>query len=412
MTPPDTQDERAGTAPPARVLLVHNYYQLPGGEDRVFEAEGRILEANGHAVERLTVHNDDLGEVSKVALARQTVWSRQGRRRVYEAARDHQAEVVHFHNTLPQISPAGYYGARDAGAAVVQTLHNYRMICPGALLHRDHATCEACVGKAFAWPGVVHGCYRGSRGATLAVAAMTATHRALGTWTRKVDRFIAITEFARKQFVHGGVPPDLIEVKANPLSRDPGIGTATGGFALYVGRLGQGKGVHAMLDAWDQCAALPELIVVGDGPESASVVQAHERHGDRVRWVGWQDTAQVLDLMRQARVLIFPSELYEGGTPMSIVEAFACGLPVVASDLGAARELVRDGVTGARFSPGDPQALAAGVHDVLRDEHAYADMRANARRFFEVTFAPAPNYAVLNRIYQHAIQHRHAAARG
>ena len=394
------------TEPLARVLLVHNYYQHPGGEDRVFEAEGAILESNGHDVERLTVHNDSLEGMSKASLAAQTVWSRRGRKLVADEARRHRADVVHFHNTLPQISPAGYYGARDAGAAVVQTLHNYRTICPGALLHRADSVCSDCVGKAFAWPGVLHGCYRGSRAATLAVAATTSAHRAVGTYTKKVDRYIAITDFARDQFVAGGLPADLMEVKPNPLSFDPGVGDGSGEFILYVGRLGEGKGVHAMIRAWDECAALPDLVVVGDGPDSAVVKEAQERHGGRVRWLGWQKTEQVLELMRSARLLLFPSELYEGGTPMSIVEAFASGLPVVASDLGAARGLVHDGVTGIRFTPGNPQALAAAVSEVSRRTDTYADLRANARDFFETTFAPGPNYAILRSIYSNAILHR------
>jgi glycosyltransferase involved in cell wall biosynthesis len=242
---------------------------------------------------------------------------------------------------------------------------------------------------------------------------MTAAHKLLGTWSQKVDRFIAITDFARDQFIAGGLPAHLLEVKANPLASDPGVGRGDGDFALYVGRLAEGKGVRAMIKAWDTCAALPPLIVVGDGPDSSMVVSAHERHGDRVRWLGWQQTSQVLELMRSARFLLFPSELYEGGTPMSIVEAYASGLPVVASDLGAARGLVQDGVTGIRFTPGDAHALASAVNEVVRDVDGYPTLRENARRFFDQTFAPAPNYAVLKRIYDNAIQHRRdAASRG
>ena len=324
------------------------------------------------------------------------------------AARDHRADVVHFHNTLPLISPAGYYGARAAGAAVVQTLHNFRLICPGALLYRDGKICEDCVGKAFATPGVRHGCYRGSRGATLAVAGMTAAHRLAGTWERAVDRYIAITDFARDKFVAGGLPPDRLSVKANPLSEDPGVGQNGGDFALFAGRLGEGKGLETVLRAWETCAALPPLVIVGDGPLAPLVRDAVARMGeDRIRWKGWLQSPDVLALMREARVFVFASDLFEGGTPMTIVEAFASGLPIVASDRGAARQIVRDGVEGVRFSPGDAQALAASVHEVLRDRDVYHDMRAAARATFERTYAPEPNYAVLARIYSEALATRY-----
>lgn len=392
------------------MLLVHNRYQRPGGEDRVFDAEGRILEAHGHAVARLTLDNDAVDGMNRLALAATTVWSREGKRAVEAAAREHRADVVHFHNTLPLVSPAGYYGARAAGAAVVQTLHNYRLICPGALLHRAGAPCEQCVGKAFALPGVVHGCYRGSRAATLAVAATNTVHGALGTWTRAVDRYIAITPFARERFVAGGLPAHRIAVKPNPLARDPGVGTGAGGFALFVGRLDTGKGVDTLLAAWHADASLPPLVVVGDGPGRACVEAAVAELGEaRLRYVGWQDTDAVLALVGEARVLVFPSELYEGGTPMTIVEAFARGLPVVASDRGAARGLVAEGVTGRRFAPGDATALAAAVQGLAPDADTYRAMRLAARRHFDAEFAPAPNHDALVRIYREALAVRRAA---
>ena len=374
----------------------------------MFEAEEAILKARGHDVGRLTVSNDAVADLSRVGLAKTTVWSRAGRDAVEAAARDHRADIVHFHNTLPLVSPAGYYGARAAGAAVVQTLHNFRLICPGALLYRDGKICEDCVGKTFAAPGVRHGCYRGNRGATLAVAGMTAAHRLAGTWDRAVDRYIAITDFARDKFVAGGLPADRLSIKANPLSEDPGVGRNGGDFALFVGRLDQGKGLQTVLRAWETCAALPPLTIVGDGPQASLVREAVDRMGKgRIRWKGWLQSPDVLALMREARVFVFASDLFEGGTPMTIVESLASGLPIVATDRGAARQIVRDGVEGVRFNPGDPQALAASVRGVLRDHGSYLGMRTAARAAFERTYAPEPNYAVLARIYSEALATRY-----
>ncbi|MEL6615391.1 MAG: glycosyltransferase family 4 protein, partial [Bacteroidota bacterium] len=277
-------------------------------------------------------------------------------------------------------------------------------------LYRDGAPCELCVGKAFALPGVRHGCYRESPAATLAVATMTATHRALGTWQRAVDRYIAITDFARGKFVQGGLPEHKLVVKPNPLSYDPGMGENGGGFALFVGRLGTGKGVEVMLEAWRREAGLPPLVVVGDGPLAPLVEAAHVDLGDRVQWLGWREHDDVIAMMKEAAVMVFPSQVYEGGTPMSIVEAQACGLPVVASDRGAMKTMVADGETGYRFSPTDPDALARAVHLLVHQDHGREAMRHRARTAFTTTYAPDVNVRRLVAIYHEALAERRARA--
>ena len=230
-----------------RVLLVHNRYQRPGGEDYVFETEAGILERAGHAVERLDVHNDAAEGMSALALAQSTVWSRTGYAAVEEAARRHRADVVHVHNTLPLLSPAAYWGARASGAAVVQTIHNFRLVCPSAMLFRDGRVCHECLGKTFALPGVRHACYRGSRAATLAVATTTAVHRAAGTYRRAVDRFVAITPFMRETLVRGGYDAERIAVKANTLRAMPARAPRGGGYVLFASRLDEGKGVETLV---------------------------------------------------------------------------------------------------------------------------------------------------------------------
>src|SRR5690606_3101975 len=188
-----------------RVLLVHNHYQQPGGEDQVFREEGALLERFGHTVFRYVLHNDDVEGIGRAALAARTLWSRPAYRDVERIVRAEGIEVVHVHNTLPLASPAVYWAARKAGAAVVQTLHNFRLLCPGATLFRDGRPCTECLGR-LPLPAVRHACYRGSRSATAAVAAMLTAHCALGTWRRAVDRYIALTPFARDLFVRGGLP--------------------------------------------------------------------------------------------------------------------------------------------------------------------------------------------------------------
>src|SRR5262245_40071540 len=170
-----------------RILLVHNFYQQAGGEDQVFADETKLLRDHGDAVEQFTVHNDAVQQMGRLALARRTVWNKDSYRALRDAVRAHHAEIVHFHNTFPLISPAGYKAAHDEGAAVVQTLHNYRLMCPTATFYRDGGVCEDCLGRSIPWPGIAHACYRDSRSASAVVAAMLTVHRARGTWQHAVD---------------------------------------------------------------------------------------------------------------------------------------------------------------------------------------------------------------------------------
>lgn len=166
-------------APP--VLVVHNHYQRPGGEDQVFAAEAELLQDHGHRVIRFVVHNDRIREASKLRVAVGTIWSAATYRQLRALIRAERPAVAHFHNTFPLLSPSVYYAARAEGVAVVQTLHNFRLLCPNALFFRDGHTCEDCLGRAVPWPAVVHACYRGSRAGSAVVAAMLSVHRALRT---------------------------------------------------------------------------------------------------------------------------------------------------------------------------------------------------------------------------------------
>ena len=230
-----------------RVLAVHNEYQQAGGEDQSFEAETSLLEENGHRVRRYVVHNDRLAGMSQLESASVAVWNRSSYRDLRSLIREEQPEVVHFHNTFPLISPAGYYAARAEEVPVVQSLHNYRLLCPNALFFRDGHACEDCQGKLVPWPGVLHACYRGSRPASGAVAAMLATHRLLRTWTKMVDLYIALTDFARMKFIEEYLPAEKVVVKPNFLHPDPGFGQVREDYVLFVGRLSVEKGVDTLI---------------------------------------------------------------------------------------------------------------------------------------------------------------------
>ncbi len=380
------------------MLLLHNRYQQAGGEDQVFAAEGELLEAHGHQVVRYVTHNDQVTKMSRPAVAKATVWNGTAYRELRALIRRERPQLAHFHNTFPLISPAAYYAARAEGVPVVQTLHNYRLLCPNALFFRKGRVCEDCLGKAFPWPGIAHACYRGSRASSGMVAAMLTIHGALSTWQGTVDMYIALTEFARQKFVQGGLPAEKITIKPNFVSPTPEAGEGRGKYALFVGRLSQEKGVDTLLAAWDNLKGKVPLKIVGDGPLAANVAKAAEKFRE-VEWLGRQPEDRVLALMKDAQTLLFPSVWYEG-FPMVIAEAYAVGLPIIASDLGSMSSLIDHGHTGLHFRPGDPKDLAARVEWASTHPAELKQMRKGARAEFEAKYTAEKNYSRLIEIYE------------
>ncbi len=384
-----------------RVLLAHNYYREPGGEDQVFESEAALLAERGHAVVRYVVNNREIHRAGPVA-ALQATWNRRVSAEVGALIEQARPDVLHCHNFFARLSPAVYYAAAAHGIPVVQTLHNYRLLCLNATLFRDGRVCEDCVGRAVPWPGVLHACYRASRPASAAVALLLSAHRAVRTWAKRVHVYVALTSFARQKLIAGGVPADRIVVKPNFVDPDPGPGNGRGEYALFVGRLSAEKGIDTLLRAWRLLQGRPPLLIVGDGPLAPVVAEA-ARSIVGCRWLGSRPRQEVLELMRGARLLVVPSRWYEG-FPMVIAEAYATGVPVVASDLGSLGCLVHDKRTGLRFRAGDPDDLASKVEwlDVHPEERQ--DMTAAARGEFEANYSPDQGYRNLVAIYRLAIE--------
>jgi glycosyltransferase involved in cell wall biosynthesis len=391
-----------------KVLAVHNGYQQPGGEDQVFLAESALLESYGHRVVRYTKHNDQVAGMNRLALAGNTLWNSGAYQELRALIRRERPHVAHFHNTFPLISPAGYYAARAEGVPVVQTLHNYRLLCPNALFFRDGGVCEDCVGKAVPWPGVLHKCYRGSRAASGVVAAMLTTHRVLRTWTEMVDVYIALTEFARRKFVEGGLPTEKMMVKPNFVYPDPGPGEGRGGYALFVGRLSREKGVGTMLAAYQRLDKRSPLKVVGDGPLADKVIEAASRY-PHIEYLGYRPPEEIHALMKEPSMLVFPSEWYEGFSRVA-AEAFATATPIVAADIGASTELIEHRRTGLRFRPGDQEDLAAQVRWFFSHPEEHARMRREVRTEYEAKYTAQRNYQLLLEIYGAALEREGALA--
>ncbi len=389
-----------------RVLVAHNSYQHRGGEDAVLEAEAQLLAERGHVVIRYQRDNDELrngGGFSSLRAGFEAVWASRSYREVKALIAEEKPDVAHFHNTLAVISPAAYYACAEAGVPVVQTLHNYRLVCPSATLMRDGRVCEACLGRSVAWPGVVHACYRDSRAATAAVTGLLAVHHAMGTWRQKVDVYVALTEFARRKFVEGGLPEQRIAVKPNFLVRDPGARRGHGECALYVGRLAEEKGPQVLLKAWARLGGHVPLKIAGDGPLREELGRQVGAMGvTEAELLGLMSSEEIAGLLHGARFLVFPSVWYEG-FPMTIAEAFACGVPVIASRLGSMAEIVADGKTGLHFTAGDEADLAAKVEWAWTHAEEMEEMGRAARREFEKRYTGPANYKKLMEIYELAM---------
>lgn len=381
-----------------RVLLAHNRYAQRGGEDAVFDQESALLRSHGHEVEEYLRDNRDIGRTSDARLALNTLWSSAAHDDAVRVMRELKPDVLHVHNTLPQISPAIYYAAATCKVPVVQTLHNYRLLCANGMLLRDGAVCEDCVGRRFGTPAIIHRCYRGSRLASFSVVSTIAFHRAIGTWRHKVSRYIALCEFARNKVLEAGLPPDRVVVKPN-FSRDRHVGVDLDGpraGALYLGRLSPEKGVDVLIDAWAGLAV--PINVIGTGGLEARMRSTASSH---VTIHGFLSDEEVTAAMRRASFLVMPSIVYEG-FPMVVAETFSAGTPIVASRIGALAELIEDGVTGLHFEAGNPVDLAAKVRWAHEHPAEMAAMGRRARETYERKYTPAANYERLIEIYEEA----------
>jgi glycosyltransferase involved in cell wall biosynthesis len=391
---------------PIRIVSVYNRYLNRGGEDVVFEAEATMLERNGCYVKSITAQTQPLrGFWEAPQMAIEATWSRKWSAQFRRILDEEQPDVVHVHNSFPVMSPSIYYACHEAGVPVVQTLHNYRLLCPGALFFRDGRVCEDCTQHGLIC-GVAHGCYRGSRPQTAAVAGMLATHRALGTWSEKIDCYIALTEFARRKFIAGGLPEEKIFVKPNFLAPDPGVRDSLGEGAVFVGRLDEQKGVRTLLDAWQKFNIQIPLRIIGDGPllDELRRQKAHSRL-EKISIEGRKSHDETLAAIRSARLVIFPSEWYEC-FPLTLVEAFACGVPVIASRLGAMAEIIEDRRTGLLFNPGDSADLAQKIDWTATHPAELQEIGRACRREYELRYTAERNIEQLMSIYHRAISQK------
>jgi len=387
---------------PISILLVHNTYRRAGGEDQVFEAEVSLLRSKGHRVVEYRRSNSELDHTPKTTAATETIWSRRSERELSRLIEETSPDVAHFHNTFLRISPAAYYACSRRGIPVVQTLHNYRLTCPAASHFRDGRPCDDCLGLRFPWPAIIHRCYHHSAAQSAVVASMVALHRALGTWRHTVQRYVTLSSFMREWMIRGGYPADRLMVKPNFLSADPGAGSRTEGYALYIGRLSPEKGIKTLMQAWED-SDMPPLKIIGDGPLENFVRNKVEvQSTPAIEFLGRLAHDEVLAYMKKAKFLVFPSEWFEG-FPMVLLEAAACALPILATRIGSIPEIVQHAKSGMLFPPGNVLALRKLAKWFDQNAARRTEMAEFTRKNYLQSYTAEKNYAQLLEIYRQAL---------
>ena len=396
----------AGREARPAVLLVHCRYRLPGGEDAVFAADRAMLEAHGHRVVTYERSNDEGGLAAKLLLPLRAVFSLKTCREVKALIRSEKIEIVHVHNTLFAVSPSVFWAARAAGVPAVQTLHNFRLFCPNGVLLRGGKVCEDCPRqKGGLFNAVRHGCYRNSRVQSAVCAFLYAFHRLLGTYRRV--HLIALTEFDKEKLLefnarHPVFDPAKLYLRPNAAVPEGALPplrplAARNNQVVFAGRLEELKGLRTAIEAWrllENDPAAPKLLLCGTGPLEG---WARENAGENVEFLGQISHEALCALLAESRAALAPSLCYESFALVP-AEAHAMGTPVIASDLGNVGAMVRDGVDGLRFAPGDPEALANAVRR-LPDLEAKADPAAIRAEAVQ-KFGREENYRELAEIYQ------------
>jgi glycosyltransferase involved in cell wall biosynthesis len=365
----------------------------------------RLLERAGHQVVAYERSNSELQDGSllgRVAIAPRMVWSWEARSDFASILDELRPDIVHVHNTFLVISPSIYSACSQRRIPVIQTLHNFRLLCPAGTFLRDGIVCHECVHHTLL-RSIRYGCYRDSRTATAGVAVMLTFHRVLDTWCRSVTRFIALTQSAKEKFIEAGFPLDKFVVKPNFADPDPSERSGPGVYAVYIGRLTEDKGLRVLLNAWNLLPRQYPLHIVGDGPDRAAFeARAREMKLSGVTFRGWLSRAQAIETVKGARFSIVPSVRYEG-FPMVVVEAFACGTPVLCSRLGGLAEIVEDHVTGLHFKPGDAEELATTIGWAWDHPSELVRMGHAARAEYETKYTMRKNYEYLMDIYEQAL---------
>ena len=378
-----------------RILIVHNRYQIPGGEDTVVENEMAMLKKYGHEVFYYERNNSELNQftaLQKMKLPFQTIYSLKTKNEIKHLIQTHQIDLVHVHNTLLLVSPSVYDAAKECNVPVIQTVHNFRFLCPNGLFFRDGKVCEECLKNGLSC-SVKHSCYRSSKAQTIIVAAALKRMRLAHVFDRIYC--ICLTEFNKQKLLSSGffredhlyLKPNFVSGTGSPLPYD-----RRNHQVVFAGRLEEIKGIRFLLEVWKHRKDDLKLIVCGDGPlreECRKFIE--QNHLSNVVLRGQVPHEEVLDLIRESKAMVFASQVYEG-FPMSIAESFSCGTPVLAPSFGNGGALVKEGINGFHYEPGSVNSCLNALDQLLNKEDY--DLSAMTAQYSEET-----NYGLLKHIY-------------
>lgn len=386
-----------------KILIIHNLYQQSGGEDSVFEAEGKLLEQNGHEVERLIFDNKYISSLlSRIKTAIFLFYNPVASGILLNKIKNFRPDLIHVHNFFPLASPSIFFRSKREKIPVVLTLHNYRLVCANATLHRKNRICEKCPGKKLPVSGLVYNCYRNSVLQTALVTLFSYFHKVAGTWKNKIDRYIALTKFQKNLILNSslGLNEKKITIKPNFVN-DPGEGEKNReDYFVFIGRLSEQKGISTLLDSLKFHDF--KLKIIGDGP-LRDLVKDREKNNKNLEYLGFMNKEIIFDNLKRSKALILPSTWYEG-FPVVIVEALATGTPVITSNIGSQAEIIKDGYNGVHFTVSDPVDLAEKVKYISNMDDNY--MYKNARREFLEKYSPEKNLKALIKIYNDVINEK------
>jgi glycosyltransferase len=381
-----------------KVLMVHNFYQIGGGEHTVFKNEVEMLRENGHEVIEYTRSNDELkkSKWKMLLLPFTTIWSFKTYREVKKIIKEQSIDIVHCHNTFPLISPSVYYAARNRRIPVVQTIHNFRFLCPGAMFYRNGKICEECREKQSLKPALKNKCYRNSKIQTLVVIAMLKIHKRLETY-KKIN-YIFLTEFNKMKFDH------LINVNGNNVFVKPnfvkeiqvkGRKSCKTKTFVFAGRLEENKGIKYLLSQWKNMAEDYQLHIYGTGPLE-KYVKENSCDKKNIKFYGFQSQQVIFNDLKSAMGMIFPSLWYEG-FPMIIAESMAIGCPVISTNIGNENDIIISSNGGVTFNIDENESFELAVEKCICDND---ELSLNAQKFYEKVLTRDKNYECLNKIYE------------
>jgi glycosyltransferase involved in cell wall biosynthesis len=325
-------------------------------------------------------------------------------KRLKKRIREFKPDLIHVHNFFPLASPSIFFVAKKYGVPIVVTLHNYRLICPSATLFHEHSIYERSIKSLFPVDAILKGVYRNSRIQTAAMVMATRFHNLIGTWKYKVDKFIVLTEFARTKFTNSilRTAPDALIVKPNfVIDNGPGE-MQRENFFLYIGRLSVEKGVETLLQSLT--IHRYNLVIIGEG-FLLDKVENFAVSNRNLSYLGRQDKDVIMRHLKRCKALILPSNWYEG-FPMTILEAFSAGTPVVASYLGAMTEVVQDNVNGLHFEAGNANDLIHKIKLLESNTDLAKQLSDNARTTYLNRYTPEKNYKLLFEIYNQLLDSR------